>query len=160
MTTMLILGAAFALVGVPFIWIARRAMARDGRVAHWPRADGVVTSATLHTSTQRYTEKTGLAYDRTMYTPWVCYTYSVNGQRFEGTGISRSIDGILTSRASAQALIDKYVPEKQVSVFYDAADPKVSYLEVGDRVGAMIVLIFGCFWIAVGTLLLVLAIVV
>lgn len=153
MTTMWILGAVFALVGAPFIYIARRAMARDGAVGRWPRTEGVVTSTTLKTSIHRYREKTGLDFDRTMYTPWVCYTYTVNGQAFEGTGIARSIDGVATSQETAQAVLDRYVPAKQVPVSYDPADPKVAYLEVGDSVGAMILLVFGWFWVALGALL-------
>jgi hypothetical protein len=154
MTTMWILGAVFTVVGLPFIWIARRAFAKDRVVAGWPRTDGVVTSATLQTSKERVTDKnTGLAHYRTVYTPSVRYTYSVNGQPFEGTVISRAADGMVTSQDTAQACIDKYPPQKQVTVLYDPADPKVAYLEVGRPIGAWILLVFGLVWIAVGVLL-------
>lgn len=157
MMTMWILGAVFALVGAPLVWIARRAMVRDGTVARWPRTEGVVIRTLLKTSTHRHREKTGLEYDRTMYTPLVWYTYSIDGQRFEGTGIARSIDGVLTAQTTAQAVLDRYPPEKQVAVMYDPADHKASYLEAGDSVGAIILLVFGCFWIALGTLLVALS---
>jgi len=148
----------FAVVGIPFLWIARRAFARDRLVARWPRADGVVTSTRLETSNRRYREKnTGLDYYRTMYTPSVSYTYSVNGQPFEGTGIARSIDGMTTTQDTAQAIIDRYPAQKQVAVLHDPADPKVAYLEVGRSTGAVILLVFGWFWIAVGALLVALS---
>ena len=153
MQIMWILGAAFALVGVPFIWLGRRARARDRVVASWPRADGVVTSSKLTTHQARYREKTGLDYYRTMYTPAVSYTYSVNGKSFEGTGIARAIDGMSRDQTSAQAIIDRYPAEKRISVFYDPADPKVAYLEHGRSIGTIIVLVFGWFWVGLGALL-------
>lgn len=150
---MWILGAVFAVAGLPLIWIARRAFARDRVIASWPRTDGVVTSTRLETSRHRYKESTGLDTYRTMYTPSVSYTYSVNGQSFEGTGIARSIDGMVTTQDSAQAVLDKYPPRKQVSVLYDPADLKVAYLETRRSTGAVILFVFGWFWIALGALL-------
>src|SRR5262245_10041609 len=83
--TMWILGVAFLVVGTPFIWIASRVFARDRAIGRWPRADGVMTSARLETSTHRYTDKnTGLHSYDTLYTPAVRYTYTVGGQTFEG----------------------------------------------------------------------------
>ena len=154
MTTMWILGAVFTVVGLPFIWIARRAFAKDRRVATWPRTEGVVTSASIEKSTQRITDKnTGLAHYSTAHTPSVRYTYRVNGQSFEGTVISRSGSGRGTTLDAAQACIDKYRPQNQVTVLYDPADPKIAYLEVGRSIGAWILLGFGLVWIGVGVLL-------
>ncbi len=153
MTTMWILGAVFAVVGLPFIWISRRAFARDRMIAGWPRTDGVVTSARLKSSRHRYRERTGLDTYRTLYTPSVSYTYSVNGQSLEGSGIARSIDGMSTTERSAQAILDRYPVQQQVSVLYDPADSKVSFLEVRRSTGAVVLLVFGSFWIALGAVL-------
>lgn len=151
---MWILGAVFTVVGLPLIWIARRAFANDRMVATWPRTEGVVTSASIEKSTQRITDKnTGLVHYSGVYTPSVRFTYRVNGQPFEGAVISRSGHGMGTTLDAAQACIDKYSPQKQVTVLYDPADPKVAYLEVGRSIGPWILLAFGLVWIAVGVLL-------
>jgi hypothetical protein len=154
-----IVGLVFLLTGVPFIWIARRAFARDRAIARWPRAGGVVTNATLDTSKHRLTDKnTGLHSYSTYYTPSVRYTYSVGGQTFEGKNIALSVDGVATTQDAAQRFIDKYAPGTQLAVLYDPTDPKTAYLEVGRSVGGIILFAFGLFWLALGTLLLTLAV--
>lgn len=39
------LGAAFAAVGLPMVWLALRVFARDRAMRDWPRAPGVITSS-------------------------------------------------------------------------------------------------------------------
>lgn len=147
---MWILALVFAGVGLPMVLIAQRSFAGDRVAAGWPLTDAVVKSSRLSTSNQRYTEKTGLSFTRTMYTPHVSYTYQVNGQEFEGTGIGR---GVMTSQDSAQEYMHRYPPQKKVRVRYNPEDPKTAYLELGRNVGAIILLCFGIFWMALGTLM-------
>jgi hypothetical protein len=157
---MSILGFVFLVVGAPFIWLARRAFARDRAMAQWPRTSGVVTSARLESSTHRSTDKnTGLHSYGTLYTPSVRYTYSVGDQTFEGTSIARSLDGCAMPKDEANRIMEKYPPQAQVTVLYDAAAPKTAYLEIRRSIGAIILFAFGLMWIAVGTLLVTLSLV-
>lgn len=148
---MWILALVFSAVGLPMVWLAKRSFSADGVMARWPQTDAVVQSSKVATSQERYTEKSGLSFYRTAYTPQVRYTYQVNGQEFEGTVISRA--GTSTGKESAQAYTDKYPPQKQVRVRYNPEDPKTAYLELAPNVGAIILLCFGIFWIALGALM-------
>lgn len=153
-----IVGLAFLVVGAPFIWWARRIFARGRAIASWPRADGMITSSSLIPSTQRVTDQnTGLASYSTYYKPSVHYTYTVAGQTFEGKSIASSYDGLTTTLKAARRIIDKYASGTQVQVLYDPADPKTGHLEPPRSTGAIIILAFGIFWIALGTLVVTLS---
>jgi hypothetical protein len=157
---MWILGAVFALVGLPFVWIARRAFARDRAEARWPRAPGLVISARLDRWTETSRDQDGYYRDYTWYKPVVRYTYTVGGQVLEGKRIARAIDDVNTDRKTAQRYVDRYPVEKPIMVLYDPGDPAKALLEVRRSIGAVILLVFGCVWIAIGALLIALSLLV
>lgn len=153
-----IVGLAFLVVGAPFVLLARRIFARDRAISRWPRAEGIVTSATLMPSTERITDQnTGLDSYRTYYKPSIRYTYTVAGQTFEGKSIARSHDGHTTTLDAAKRITDKYGAGTQVQVYYDPRDSKIGYLELRRPTGAILILALGLFWIALGTLILTLS---
>ena len=153
------LGCVFALVGVPFVWIASRVFARDRTIAGWPRAPGVVAGSHVNATREKRRDKSGHCYDYTAYRPMVRYTYTVEGKVLEGESIARSLDGFTMGQRAAQALIDKYPANREVSVLYDPSDPKAAHLEVRRSTGGVALFAFGCLWLALGTLLLVLSLV-
>jgi len=157
---MWILGAVFALVGLPFVWIARRSLARARAATGWPRAPGVVISSQVETWKQKRRDEDGYDYDYTAYVPVVHYTYTVGGQVLEGKRIARAVDHFSTDRTTARRYVDAYPPQKEIQVFYDPADPKDAFLEVTRPTGAVILMVFGCVWLAIGALLLALALLV
>ncbi len=154
---MWILGAVFAVVGLPFVWLARRAFARERVIAAWPQTDGVITSATIKTSRHRYKDQNDNYYYRDGFTPIVRYTYTVDGTTHEGTSIARSLDGLAMDEGAAKKLLEKYAPRRQVRVLYDPADPKTAYLETRRSIGAVILFAFGMLWLGIGALLVVLS---
>ena len=148
-----ILGAVFSAVGVPMVWIGLHFMGRDRAIGRWPCAPGVMISSIIETSRSSPSrDKHGYSYNYEVYTPVVRYTYRVAGQVLEGDRVAREVEST-TSRAPVQACIDRYAPGKEVVVLYDPSDPKTAYLEVRRSLGAVILLAFGGFWIALGTLL-------
>lgn len=154
---MWVLGCVFALVGVPFVGIARYVFARDRKIAGWPRAPGVVVGSHVGKTREKYKDRDGHYYDYTAYRPSVRYTYTVEGKVFEGESISRSLDGFTMGERAARALVDKYPANREVMVLYDPSDPKTAHLEVRRSTGGVILFAFGCLWLALGTLLLALS---
>jgi hypothetical protein len=151
-----IIAAAFSAVGVPVVWIGLHFLGRDRAIARWPRAPGVIISSSIETSRGQGRDNDGFSYAYQSYTPVVRYTYSVNGQVLKGNQIARAVVSN-TSLSPIQACINKYPTGKDVMVRYDPSDAKTAYLEVRRSVGAVIILAFGGFWIALGTLLFALA---
>lgn len=153
--TLWMLGAVFALVGVPMISLAMRTFALDLTIATWPRTQGVVQSSHVESWEQRYRDQDGYDQTRTAARPRVTYTYTVDGRALEGTCIHRNDDTSI-DKSAAQRDIDKYPAQRQVSVLYDPSDPRTAYLEVRRSIGGVILFAFGGLWIALGLLLTVL----
>jgi len=156
---MWLLGMVFAVTGVPFLWIARRVFARDADMARWPRVPGRVIASAVSASQAQYRHEDGHDYAYTAYRPVVRYAYTVDGAALEGESIARSIDGFTMDESAARRLADKYPLNREVMVLHDPQDAKKAHLEIMRSTGAVILLAFGCIWLALGTLLLVLAVV-
>ena len=155
--TFLIVAAAIATVGMPFVLLARRTFALDRVIAQWPRAPGVITVSTVESGTSRQRDEAGYDIVRTVYRPIVHYTYAVAGQQLESHHIGR-VD-YWTGRVDAQEILDRYPVHKQVEVLYDPADPRTAYLETKRSTGAVILLVMGCFFFALAALFVLLALV-
>jgi hypothetical protein len=151
-----ILGAVFSATGIPMVWLGLHFLGRDRAIARWPSAPGVVISSSIEMARGQGRDKQGFSYTYESYTPVARYTYTVGGQELEGDQIARVVESN-TSRDLVQACVDKYPPGKEVMVLYDPSDPKTAYLETRRSLGAMIILAFGGFWIALGTFVLALA---
>lgn len=147
------LGCIFALVGVPFLWIANHVFARDRNIAGWPRAPGVVLGSCVSKSSEKYKDRDGHYRDYTACRPAVRYSYTVEGRTLEGDSIARSLDGFAMDESSARKLVDRYPANREVMVLYDASDPAKAHLEVKRSTGAVILFAFGCVWLAIGALL-------
>lgn len=150
-----VLGAAFAAVGLPMVWLALRVFAQDRAIRGWPRAPGVITSSSVSSRTERSRDEDGQFYDRTVHEAVVRYTYTVDGVTREGTRLSR--EGSSTSQAGARRHVDAYPPRKAVEVFHDPSDPATAYLEASTSTGAIVLAAFGGLWLALAALLVGLA---
>ena len=142
------------LVASPFIWIAMRVFKRDRLIRQWPRAEALVTSSGATTSTRRNDDPNaawGSTY--TWYSPYVRYTYTVEGKTFEGSSIGRSVDRVDMDKPLADRILKRYPAGAKVSAFVDPADPSKAHLEVGRSIGAIILLALGLVWAAIGALL-------
>jgi hypothetical protein len=146
-----ILGAVFATVGLPMVWLALRVFARDRAMRDWPRAPGVMTSSSVASRNERVRDENGLYYDTTVYEAVLRYTYTVGGVTREGTKLSRQ--GSPTSQEGAQRCVDAYPAQRSVEVLYDPDDPATAYLEVHRSIGAIFLMAFGGLWLSLAALL-------
>ncbi|MCU1393154.1 MAG: hypothetical protein JWM34_1582 [Ilumatobacteraceae bacterium] len=84
----------------------------------------------------------------TMYTPEVTYEYIVGTQTLKGDQISDSPIGGWSAAASADEVVARYPPGRQISVYVDSADPSQAVLEPSDfngvvNGGGMVALVVG-----------------
>lgn len=150
--TMWILGAVFALVGAPMVWLALRAFDKGRAIAAWPKVPGVITSAGLDSWKETSKDQQGFNQTHTRFRPIIQYRYTVAGQTLEGTRLHREDDTSLDQEA-AQREIDPYPVGQQVMVLHDPQDPKTAFLTVKTSLGGIILCCFGGFWIALGLLM-------
>jgi hypothetical protein len=148
-----ITGAAFIVLGLPMVWLALRTFGRDRAIRAWPTAPGVIVRSGLEASRQAYRDDDGFRREYDKYTPRVFYTYTVGGRTFEGQAISRQ-DGGSNRRDRMQAIVDRYPPQRPVTVLHHPADPATAYLEVTRSTGAVILLSWGGVNMLIGLLLL------
>jgi hypothetical protein len=153
-----ILGAVFSLVGLPFIWLARRTFAKDRAARAWPRAPGKIVSSTVESWIDKRRDDNGFYYDWEMHRPIVHYTYTVLGLELEGTRIARGWDTMSMDKQAAHRYVAKYAPGSEVQVYYDPEDSNHAFLELPRSTGAIVLTILGGVWMAIGVLLLALAI--
>jgi hypothetical protein len=149
-----IVAACLAVVGTPFVLIARRVFARDKVIATWPRAPGVITHASVTTSTRRRHEADNRTVEYTAYEPIIHYTYTVAGHEHRGEQILPG-GPFTTGRLESQQYMARYPVQKQVEVVYDPARPATAYLEVKRSTGAVILFCMGgAFYLAAAILVL------
>ena len=147
---LVLVGLPFLLCGVPMLWLATRAFARDRAIARWPRTAGTVVRSWLEKSSSRVTDKnTGLH----SYSDY----YTIAGEIFDGTSISLAHDGVRTSHDSAKRIVDRYPAGAKVEVLHDPADPKSAHLETSRSVGGIILFAFGLVLFVLGAGLVLLA---
>lgn len=149
----LLVGGAFAVFGLPLVWLALSTFAKDRGIAKWPRAEGKIISSRIASSIRTSRDKDGYSQQYTTYTPEVAYSYAVDGTEYEGSAVAR-VDVSTSTRAVIAACVDRYAPGKAIMVFYDPADPTTAYLEVRRSVGAAILLGLGGTLTAIGVLLI------
>ena len=95
----------------------------------WPTTPGVIIRSEVIVATQRATGPYLRRYqDVTMYQPRIVYSYTVDGNTFQGDDIGWS------SSASRPSVAEKYVrrfpPQSPVQVFYNPDDPTQATLAV------------------------------
>lgn len=143
-------GVFFAVGLLIFLW-GRSFASRDRAIARWPRAPGVITGSTYSSQTGTSRDQHGYDVTSTTYAPDITFEYTVNGATFGGTRVTRANEP--TSDASKiKALIDRYPRGARVEVLYDPSAPSTAYLEAGRSTGALILMIFGGFFLFVGAL--------
>jgi hypothetical protein len=117
----------------------------------WPKARGNVIKSYV-----RRAVTTGGSNVNVM--PEVVYIYSVDGVDYRGNRIFFLEDG--TGSSWSQKKAEKYKVEQQIEVYYNPQDPSISVLEPGGSIkgiflsgafhfiliGALLVLVFACFW--------------
>ncbi|RLS55423.1 MAG: DUF3592 domain-containing protein [Planctomycetota bacterium] len=103
----------------------------------WPTTEGVIVRSAVHT-TETPIKKNGREVPNKKtksYAPSIEYRFSVKGQALTGTRVTIDDESIGT-KASAQAIVDKYPVHKGVKVSYQPDQPMISVLEPGSWAGS------------------------
>lgn len=103
----------------------------------WPTTEGVITHSFVHTK-ETPVKKNGRVVPNQKtksYSPDIAYTYSVKGQELTGTRVTVDSESLGT-KASAQAIVDRYPPQKSVKVSYHPTEPSRAVLEPGSLAGS------------------------
>ncbi len=106
--------------------------------ADWPSVKGKIT----YSHAQPRKAKTGHE-----YMPTVKYNYIVNGTSYTGTRITSS-DEYQKTLTGAEDILRDYPVGKDVSVYYDSSNPRVSLLETGIKRNVYVLLLgaAACFF--------------
>ncbi|HWB59490.1 MAG TPA: DUF3592 domain-containing protein [Chthoniobacteraceae bacterium] len=137
-------GAFLIGVGLFFLIVLSWALPGWFKIKNWPQTTGRIIESEVRWKSMGGDHFPG---------PQISYRYSVEGREYTNDQVA-PIDSCGESTAAAKAKLVPYPVGKEVTVFYDAKNPKVSYLQPGFSLGsfALLVLIC-CIFIAVGILL-------
>jgi len=124
-----IAGLVLQLVLLPFLFKTLRRWWWANQSQHWPKVNGVV-------------EK-GLDFPLSKIIDFL-YSYEVNGSTYKGAEPFFANSFKNFSQKKASKLMDTYTIGKQIKVFYNPSNPKISTLEPGRKdsvIGALALLV-------------------
>lgn len=134
-----VFGIFFTFIGLVFTLLGSFEMYQGWRTQDWPSVPGRIISSEIESRDSRSRSSGGRSRTDTDYSVKIRYAYEVAGQSLEGTRIQygyQSHDG----RASARKEQSRYLPAKEVQVYYDPDNPSRSVLVKGA----------GTSWLAIG----------
>ena len=116
-------GILLAVFGIMFIVISFFLGYQRKIIARWPTVSGTVTHASI---ARKKTAKGGTcwAFD-------LLYEYTVGNTKYIGNRVSHS-DGLETKK-SAQALMNRFRKDSEVSVYYNTTNPDSAFLCPGEK---------------------------
>lgn len=123
-----IAGLVLQLILLPFLFMALRRLWWAKQSHQWPKVKGVVTK--------------GLDFPLSKKIDFL-YTYELNGATYTGEEPFFANSFKNFSQKKASGLIAKYALGKQVNVFYNPSNPRISTLEPGRKdgvIGALLLL--------------------
>lgn len=149
-TILFVLG--FIAVGVVFGYKAVSGRIRSKAAQNWPTVKGkVLTSEVMEDRFRNATGKASIA-----FVPEITYTYTVDGREYNGDTV---IFGEITyDYITAARICEKFAVESEPNVYYDPAKPEESVL-LPKATEGLRSLIPGIFFLAVGVVILVFALV-
>lgn len=122
-TVAILIVIAMVGAGVVCVLVGMRSYA----TAEWPSVEGRVISASVDRAERMDQDTRRVTY---RYTPVVRYSYSVDGQEYEGTKITYT-QGQYRTESRAREDLEPYPVGGQVTVYYDPQNPKSLVLEPG-----------------------------
>jgi hypothetical protein len=134
---LLFIGVLVLIVGglLANAWIRDRSLGKQS--VNWPTANGVVTEASVRTSSSRRSVS---------YSPYVRYEYSVEGRPYWNSQIQFWGEAYRDRKDATP----KYVVGEEVRVFYRPNAPQTSVLEPGDSGVHWLAAILAVLLMAVG----------
>jgi hypothetical protein len=117
---------SFILLAIPFylafnvfvIGIMLYMQSASKAALNWPSVQGKILSSRVH-----YTS----SYSKSSPSPWVEYTYEVDGKKYKSMTIARG--GMVSSQTLAEDIVARYPKGADVTVYYDPGNPSKACLE-------------------------------
>jgi hypothetical protein len=116
----------------------------------WPTTTGAVISTTVERKVD--SNATAVEEDNVDYAPVIRYTYTVAGETHTAANIRYFADHTFGQRADAEAFVDRYPVNGDVTVYYNPDDAAEALLEPGPDWTTFIPLGFGLFGLLTGLL--------
>ena len=140
---LLLLPLLFIVAGGVMSFFGVRQLMRAQASTTWPTVTGVVMISEL--GKQMGNERD----ESTTYSADISYDYVANDRSYVNGAIS--FDGVISSDPStARRLLKRYPVGKQVTVYYNPADPQDAVLEPGPTAGSWFLPSFGGSFVVVG----------
>ena len=140
---LLLLPFLFMVAGGVMSFFGVRQLMRAQASTTWPTVTGVVTISEL--GKQMGNERD----ESTTYSADISYDYVANDRSYVNGAVS--FDGVRSSDPStARRLLKRYPVGKQVTVYYNPADPQEAVLEPGLTGGSWFLPSFGALFVGVG----------
>lgn len=128
----LVAGIGFSGLGIFFLRRGMRSRKLAADSLQWPVTDGQIQTATIKEEMRHDAQGARVK----IYIPEARYSYTVAGDRYEGTVIRPGIEqfgyGYL---AAAQAQIELYKSGAAVPVHYNPAEPSIAVLQTSESGG-------------------------
>jgi hypothetical protein len=134
----------FVLIGLGAIGAGAWNLFQSLRCTRWPVTEGVITNAKM---TRSSSGKGGDTYGAS-----IAYDYKVAGTFHTSTRLA--FGAMSSSRARAQAILDRYPVGKQVAVHYAPTYPEEAVLETGVHGGTWICFAVGTVFVLAGAMFL------
>ncbi len=147
-----------SLIGVGSLYKGFTTFTRGAGSSDWPTTQGVIVSSEIQSisrtreSTRRQRKKFGVRRVKryTVYRPLVTYRYTVNGQTYTQRNLDVNGSSEYRKQSSVQAVIEKYAPGREVTVYYNPNDPSDAMLEPGsDGTSVLLFFVLGVFMLGV-----------
>jgi len=123
-------GAAELIIGTGLVGYWVWSVFESIEATRWPRAQGRIIRTDVEEVPARFTPD---------WAPKVTYSYEVDGTTHTGTRISFYDYDNATSRSKAEAQLNRFPVGSSVTVRYHPANPSRSVLELGFRLGPLVV---------------------
>lgn len=143
----IVMGLVFMVAGGFTFRITYDQYKLSQKAKNWPATEGEILSSEVVT----YLSESGKR--KVMYGPRITFEYIVNGERYTSHTVTfGELDS--SDPREAQRIVRKYPKKRKVTVYYDPKAPYIAVLEPG-RIGkgALVGLVLGVVFIAVGVLL-------
>lgn len=147
-----ILTVMSVILGLYTVRMYRARFKADQQSKTWPTTTGKITSSRIDEFMGR--AKTATGSRRTIYTPQIKFSYTVDGKQYHGDRIGNG-DYQSYTEYSPNRLIKRYPAQSEVTIYYNPADPTDALLQptaAGNLIGLIvgtIISLFGVICIAI-----------
>jgi Protein of unknown function (DUF3592) len=138
----------FILAGGAVLFFGGRGMIRAHESLSWPTVLGVIRHSSVEV------QSSSGSHGGTTYHADILYEYNVAGVPHSGNRVAYGDYGS-SSPSHAQAIVNRYVVNRQVTVHYMPSDPDESLLEPGIQLQAVVIPAFGLIFFVSGVVMLV-----